>query len=143
MGLSAVVLAVGLPKLYQKLNVNYLTTPAQTELLQELTDEGKTFLAEKLADKFPITSDSVMATSTSALGKITANRFPYVFFERGSQYPVAAPAIRSHRTRRGVKNSALRIKPRRYLSQTRSLIRRSLPALLDKMRQRIEQRWAE
>jgi hypothetical protein len=143
MGLSAVVQTVGLPKLYAKLNVDYLTTPAQTELLQELTEESSTFLAQQLADKFPVTSSSVMATATSALGKITANRFPYVFFERGSQYPVAAPAIRSHRTRRGVKNNALRIRPRRYLSQTRSLIRRSLPGLLDKMRQRIEQRWAE
>lgn len=139
---SGTVTVVGLDKLIKKLNAETLIKPAQSQLFAEEAKEGRDFLAGRLAGHFPNTAGHVIATSDPAFGKIAAPRYPYVFSERGSQYPAATGTTRSHRRRTGVPNSALRIAPRRFLSATRAKIRRDLKAKLQKMKESIEKAWA-
>jgi len=136
---GTLVSVVGLNKILEKLDAKKLTGPSEAQLFHDAATEGRDFLAGKLSERFPATSNHVIAESTPAQGKISAPRYPYVFFERGSQYPRAG---RLHRRRTGVKNSALRIRPRRFLSQTRSKIRRDLTKHIIRMKAEIERVWS-
>ncbi len=138
---STTVTVVGVEKLAKKLNFDQLIKPAQAILFHDEAEAGKAFLAGKLNANFPNTAGETAATSDPAFGKITAPRYPYIFFERGSAYPRAAGTTRSHRRRTGVKTGDLRIKPRRFLSQTRALIRRDLKVQILKMKAAIEKAW--
>lgn len=135
-------------KIIRKLDPEAMLKPVQEHALDDLSAEGAGFLRGKLSSRYPVTSASVGVKASKYARSIEANRHPYVFAERGSQYPVArqlqpgAPLSRSHRRRRGVSNSALRQKPLRYLSQTRREIRRKTPAALDKAAKGIEKAWA-
>lgn len=138
----------GLEKLLKKMEAPAMTQPVQKYVFIDLTRSGATLLTNLLNPRFPKTAGSVRANWTEDSGKITAQRHPYVFFERGSQYPTtgryaaSGATPRSHRIRRGIKNSALRIRPRRFLGKVRSQVRRDLRGALDKAGKAIEQGWA-
>lgn len=160
MAQSASLQTQGLEKMLKKLNPETLAKPIQRRVIQEVADAGADKLKEQLSPRFPVTAGTVKALyQTNAFvafarghsrysAVIRAARFPYVFFERGSQYPVArqlGPAstgVRKHRVRRGISNSALRIKPRRFLSKTRAYIRRELAGAVEKATREIEKDWA-
>ncbi len=145
---SASFQVVGLDKLRKKLDAGVITPAVGRIVFTDLGDLGSATLRGYLSTQFTNTASSVRLTRTDVNARITAERFPYVFFERGSQYPTTGPYAasgatpRSHRTRRGVKASALRIKARRFLSKTRSTIRRATPGVLAKAAQQIEKDWA-
>lgn len=140
MAQTAALQVVGLNKILKKLDHKTLTAPAQKVVFRDLAVEGSVFLTGKLSPRFPRTAASVNVSASEDSASIKANRHPYVFFERGSQYPVTGP--RRHRRRVGVKTGQLRIKPRRFLSATRSQIREVTPKALDKAAQSIEKVWA-
>lgn len=140
MAQSASLQTQGLEKLLKKLDAPTMTKPVQKHVFISLTRDGADTLRGLLAPNFPQTAGSVRALFTDDSGTIRAQRHPYVFFERGSQYPTGG--IRSHRVRRGVKNSALRIAPRRFLSKTRAVVRKGLPKALDLAAKDIEKGWA-
>lgn len=140
MAQSASLQMVGMDKLLKKLDKPTLTGPAQKIVFNETADKGATFLKAKLSPRFPVTAGTVHVDAKPESASIRAARHPYVFFERGSQYPTGG--TRSHRIRRGVKTSGLRIKPLRFLSKTRGEIKKNLPAALDKAAQSVEKVWA-
>lgn len=145
---SAALQVQGLAKLLKKLDAPALKGETERVVLRELAIEGSVFLSRKLARQFPKTSASVGVRVRPQEVAITATMFPYIFFERGSQYPTtgkyaaAGSTKRSHRTRANLKRSALRIKPRRFLAATRGNVRKNLPAALDKAAKGIEKAWA-
>lgn len=140
MAQSASLQTVGVDKLLKKLDKPTLLGPAQKIVFAETAGKGASFLHAKLGPRFPVTAGTVKTELKPESASIRAARHPYVFFERGSQYPTGG--TRTHRIRRGVKTSGLRIKPRRFLSKTRSEIKKNLPAALDKAAQSVEKVWA-
>lgn len=150
---TSVLQIQNLEKTVNKMDAEKMAQPVERFVMRDVSDQGAESLGQLLAANFPVTQSSVhtqvtLSAKQNVVAAIRAQRHPYVFFERGSQYPVArqlAPGgggIRRHRTRRGILNSALRIQPRRYLSKTRAFIRRILPGAIDKAASQIEEDWA-
>lgn len=148
MAQTAALQVIGLPRVLKKLDEQISTKFEEKHVLGELGQQGAGELRSLLQPTFPKTSASVATTLSPERATINANRYPYVFFERGSQYPVArqlGPAssgTRRHRRRTGISNAALRIQPRRFLSRTRRGLIRKLPAAIERARQAREKAWA-
>lgn len=142
MAQSSAVQTQGLAKLLKKLDGETLTKPAEKRMVQGLAQSGAGHFRALLRPRYPATAGSVAVNVKPESASINANRFPYVFSERGSVYPRAAGVVREHRRRANVKRSGLRQPATRFMAKTRGQIRKDLPAARDKAIKEIEKEWA-
>lgn len=148
MAQSAALQVIGLPKVLKKLDEQISTKFEEEHVLGDLSRSGAATLRGMLSPNFPRTSASVATDIQPTKASINANRYPYVFHERGSQYPVAqqlqpgSTGVRQHRRRTGIRNSMLRVPPRRYLARTKRQTVQKLPAALERAKAAREKAWA-
>lgn len=133
------ITTVGLPRLIKKLGAD-LTTEELASALSQTGKDARAFLGPLLPRRTGLSAGKLSLQTAPAFAKISVPSRPYIFLEAGSQYPLAS---RKHVRRVGVKASLLRVRPRRFMSKTRSRIRLNLPSIVEKMKQRVLARWSQ
>lgn len=137
------VKTVGLDKLLKKLDVDNLVTPEKTRILKEAADDTKRSLGPTLPRRTGASAAKLEAHATPTAASVGVPRYPYVFLEAGSQFHEGS-GPRAHRAKTAAqrRGGRYRIQPRRFLTKERTKVRRRLIDLIQRMKARVEKRWA-
>lgn len=139
---TSLVKIIGLQPLAKKLDGVVEITAART-MVQDVGNLGKTTLVGLMPSNWERPRQVNLATTENS-ARIEMPRYPYVFFERGSQRHSGGAASRAHRTKTSAqfKQGNYFIKPRRYLARTRAIIRKALKQAVIDRAAKIQQMWS-
>lgn len=136
---------VGLDKLAKKLAVE-ISGKDEQQLVKTAGEQTKTSYGPTLPRATGASASKLSLSVTETSAKVSVPRHPFVFLEKGSQYPhvLNSRGNRSHRAKKAAqwKTGTYRIKARRFQSKERSKVRKRLIALLTKLKADKEKRWA-
>jgi hypothetical protein len=137
------VKTVGLDRILKKLDAEEMVTPEKTRILREAADETKRSLGPTLPRRTGASASKLTSHATPLAASVSIPRYPFVFLEAGSQYHEGpSPRVRRAKTAAQRRGGRYRITPRRFLTKERSKVRKRLVDLVDRMKQRVEKRWA-
>lgn len=131
---------VGLPKLLAKLDANLNIGAESAKLLGSVGGQGQSYLLGLMPGDWKRPRNVSLRTSEK-YAALSMPRYPYLFFERGSSKSGAGGRPHRRKTERQFKNSAYRIRPRRYLRRTKGFMSKQLKAQLLEMKTAVEREW--
>lgn len=131
--------------LLKKLDPDKLIEPSKVNLLRSAAQQGADHLRPIVPRLTGASAGKVDYRVSAQTAKITAPSFPLIFLEGGSQYH-EGEGKRAHtkKTKAQFRAGRFRIKPRRFLSKTRTWVRQQLAnVLIPAEQRRIESEWSK